>query len=628
MKSLPVAIYARVSSDQQTDAHTIASQLAALRTRVATDGFGLPEEMQFIDEGYSGATLVRPGLERLRDLVAAGGVERLYVHSPDRLARKYAYQVLLMDEFQRAGVEVIFLNRELGRSPEDELLLQVQGMVAEYERAKILERSRRGKRHAAHAGVVSVLCGAPYGYHYISKQLGGGTARFEIVEQEARVVRQVFTWVGQERVSIGEVCRRLQRAGEPRRDGKTTWDRSVVWGMLKNPAYKGLAGFGKTRVGALKVRLRAQRGRSLQPRQPYAIEDVPREAWILVPVPAIIGAELYDLVQEQLAENRQRARQGRRGVRYLLQGLLVCKVCGYAYYGKAISPSSRKGHPRAYAYYRCLGTDAYRFGGQRICPNTQVRTDLVEGAVWKEVERLLEHPQRLEQEYRRRGQAPRRGSQWETAESLRAQSHKLRQGIARLIDGYAEGVIAKEEFEPRITRMKQRVKALEDRLQQLADDAAQQRDLQLIIGQLEDFVAKVRGGLATADWRARREIIRALVRRVEIDQPHVTVVFRVPPAASTTGPDGGVLPDCRRGGHAALRRPGGRALNPPCLQDASLQPLIDQSPNDPVGDSSGQQLAQLGVVERREVAGSIHIEDPATPVVHDVVTQLAQRQVG
>jgi len=547
MKSLPVAIYARVSSDQQTDAHTIASQLSALRARVAVDGFPLPDELQFIDEGYSGATLVRPGLERLRDLIAAGGVERLYVHSPDRLARKYAYQVLLMDEFQRAGVAVIFLNRELGRSPEDELLLQVQGMVAEYERAKILERSRRGKRHAAHAGVVSVLCGAPYGYHYISKQRGGGTARFEIVEQEARVVRQVFTWVGRERVSIGEVCRRLQQAGEPRRDGKTTWDRSVVWGMLKNPAYKGTAGFGKTRVGALKTPLRAQRGRPLQPRRPYALEDMPREEWILVPVPAIIEAELYDLVQEQLAENRRRARQGQRGARYLLQGLLVCKVCGYAYYGKAISPSSRKGHPRAYAYYRCLGTDAYRFGGQRICPNTQVRTDLVEVAVWDEVCRLLEHPQRLAQEYQRRQHAPRRGSQWETPESLRAQSHKLRQGIARLIDSYAEGVIAKEEFEPRITKMKQKVISLEDRLQQLADEAAQQRDLRLIISQLEDFVAKVRGGLASADWRTRREIIRALVRRVEIDQQHVSVVFRVPPTSMNSGPDSGILPDCRRG---------------------------------------------------------------------------------
>ena len=554
MKSLSVALYARVSSDQQTDAHTIASQLAALRARVTTDGYVLPEEMQFIDEGYSGATLVRPGLERLRDVSAAGGLERLYVHSPDRLARKYAYQVLLMDEFHRAGVEVVFLNRHLGQSPEDELLLQVQGMVAEYERAKILERSRRGKRHAGHAGVVSVLGGAPYGYHYISKALGGGVARFDLVPHEAEVVRQVFTWVGQERVSIGEVCRRLQRAGEPRRDGQTTWDRSVVWGMLKNPAYQGTAGFGKTRVGALKHPLRAQRGRALQSRQPYASEEVPREEWIFVSVPAIIEAELYALVQEQLTENRQRARQGQRGVRYLLQGLLVCKVCGYAYYGKAISPSSRKGHPRAYAYYRCLGTDAYRFGGHRICPNTQVRTDLVEVAVWDEVCRLLEHPQRLEAEYRQRQHAPRRGSQWETPESLRAQSSKLRQGIARLIDSYAEGVLGKEEFEPRILRMKQRVTVLEDRLQQLADDATQQRDLRLIISQLEDFVAKVRGGLATADWRTRRAIIRALVRRVEIDQQQVFVVFRVPPTYTNSDPDGSVLPDCRRTALAVTRQ--------------------------------------------------------------------------
>lgn len=546
MKSFPVAIYARVSSDQQTEAHTIASQLAALRARVTTDGYVLPEELQFIDEGYSGATLVRPGLERLRDVSAAGGLERLYVHSPDRLARKYAYQVLLMDEFHRAGVKVVVLNRQLGQSPEDELLLQVQGIVAEYERAKILERSRRGKRHAAHAGIVSVLGGAPYGYHSISKSLGGGVARFDLVPHEAEVVRQVFTWVGQERVSIGEVCRRLQRAGEPRRDGQTTWDRSVVWGMLKNPAYKGTAGFGKTRVGALKHPLRAHRGRSWQPRQPHASENVPRAEWILVPVPAIIEAELYDLVQEQLAENRRRARQGQRGVRYLLQGLLVCKVCGYAYYGKAISPSSRKGHPRAYAYYRCLGTDAYRFGGHRICPNTQVRTDLVEVVVWEEVCRLLEHPQRLEAEYRQRQHAPRRGSQWETPESLRGQSGKLRQGIARLIDSYAEGVLGKEEFEPRIVRMKQSVTVLEDRLHQLAADATQQRDLRLIISQLEDFVAKVHGGLATADWRTRRAIIRALVRRVEIDQQQVSVVFRIPPTYTNSDPDDSVLPDCRR----------------------------------------------------------------------------------
>jgi len=243
MTPIQTAIYARVSSAQQAEAHTVASQVAALRERVAADDLPLPEALQFIDEGYSGATLVRPALERLRDLAAAGALDRLYVHSPDRLARKYAYQVLLVDEFQHAGVEVIFLNRELGQSPEDDLLLQVQGTMAEYERAKIIERHRRGKLHAARAGTVNVLSGAPYGYHYISKYEGHGQARYEAVPDEARVVRQVFDWVGRDRLTIGEVCRRLTQAGEVTRSGKTIWDRSVVWGMLKNPAYRSGCGF-------------------------------------------------------------------------------------------------------------------------------------------------------------------------------------------------------------------------------------------------------------------------------------------------------------------------------------------------------------------------------------------------
>jgi site-specific DNA recombinase len=156
------------------------------------------------------------------------GEDGLYVHSPDRLARKYAYQVLLVDEFRRAGVEVVFLNRALGQSPEDDLLLQVQGMIAEYERAKIIERHRRGKRHAAQSGAVNVLSGAPYGYRYVTKYEGGGQARYEIIPDEARVVRQVFAWIGHDRLTIGEVCRRLTQASEVTRTGKTVWDRSVV----------------------------------------------------------------------------------------------------------------------------------------------------------------------------------------------------------------------------------------------------------------------------------------------------------------------------------------------------------------------------------------------------------------
>jgi site-specific DNA recombinase len=550
------AIYARVSSAQQADDHTIASQVAALRVRVAEDELLLPAEREFLDEGYSGATLVRPALEQVRDLIAGGGIDRLYVHSPDRLARRYAYQALLLDEFQAAGVEVVFLNRAMGQSPEDELLLQVQGMMAEYERAKILERSRRGKRHGAQAGVVSVLSGAPYGYRYIKKEEGGGAARFEIVLDEARVVRQVFQWVGHERATIGEVVRRLTAARERTRMGRTVWDRTTVWDMLKNPAYMGLAAFGKTQAGPLGPRLRAQRGRPLQPRRARSHRDTPPEDWLHIPVPPLVDTALFVSVQEQLQDNRRHARQGLRGARYLLQGLVCCAHCGYAFYGKAISPSKRKGHPRNYAYYRCLGTDAYRFGGERICSNHQVRTDLLDAAVWREACALLEQPHRLEQEYRQR-LAP-TDDQAGDQTALEQQRTKLRHGLERLIDSYAEGFVNKAEFESRIVRQRQRLATLDEQVRQLTEDALLQRELRLLIGRLEDFAAQVEDGLEAADWLTRREIIRTLVSRVEIDQAQVNVVFRIPPDPFVTSPDHldrGVLQHCRRGETSPLRRP-------------------------------------------------------------------------
>jgi site-specific DNA recombinase len=588
MPEILAALYARVSSEQQADEHTIDSQVAALRTRVTEDGLSLAAEREFLDEGYSGATLVRPALERLRDLVAAGGIDRLYVHSPDRLARRYAYQALLLDEFQAAGVEVVFVNRSLGQSPEDELLLQVQGMVAEYEHAKILERSRRGKRHGAQVGMVSVLGGAPYGYRYIKKDEGGGAARFEIVLDEARVVRQVFQWVGQERATIGEVVRRLTAAQERTRMGRTVWDRTTVWDMLKNPAYMGMAAFGKTQAGPLGPRLRAQRGRPLQPRDARSHRDTPVEDWLHIPVPPIVDATLFAAVDEQLQENRRRARLGLRGANYLLQGLVCCAQCGYAYYGKAISPSARKHHPRHYAYYRCVGTDAYRFGGVRVCGNHQIRTDLLDLAVWREASALLEQPHRLEQEYQQRLTV--RSEQETERTTVERQRDKLRQGLARLIDSYTEGYLEKPEFDSRITRQRERIAALDEQVRQLADAEALQNELRLLIGRLEDFAAQVEEGLETADWLTRRTIIRTLVSRVEIDQAKVNVVFRVPPAPFVASPDPldrGVLQHCRRRHRRALRCSRVRLGCHPVLQHSHSQPRSKQLQHPPITDSSG-----------------------------------------
>lgn len=167
MKS--IALYARVSSDKQAKQATIQSQIAALQKRAHADGHRVGPTDLFIDEGYSGATLARPALERLRDRVAEGAIELLYVHSPDRLARRYAYQVLLLEELSHKGVQVVFLHGPTGETAEDQLLVQVQGMFAEYERAKLLERYRRGKLHKAQRGLVSPLSGAPYGYKYLPR---------------------------------------------------------------------------------------------------------------------------------------------------------------------------------------------------------------------------------------------------------------------------------------------------------------------------------------------------------------------------------------------------------------------------------------------------------------------------
>ena len=212
------AIYARVSSEQQRQENTIASQTASLIQFAQGHDLEVPKEWVFEDEGYSGATLERPGLERVRDLAAEGQIQVVLAYSPDRLSRKYAYQILLMEEFARQGVETLFVRAPQGASAEDQLLVQFQGMIAEYERAQILERSRRRKRHRAQAGEISVMSGAPYGYRYIRKS-DEAPAAYTVREDEARVVRRVFEMYTVEGLSIGEITRH-QRRRYPDAQGK------------------------------------------------------------------------------------------------------------------------------------------------------------------------------------------------------------------------------------------------------------------------------------------------------------------------------------------------------------------------------------------------------------------------
>jgi site-specific DNA recombinase len=582
MQHLRVAFYARVSSGHQVSDATIASQVAALDARLAQDGVRAGPEHRFVDDGQSGDTLLRPALERLRDAVATGQVDRLYVHSPDRLARRYAYQVVLMEEFQRAGTEVVFLNRPIGASAEDDLLLQVQGMLAEYERAKILERSRRGKRHAAQQGSVSALSCAPYGYRYVSKRDGGGIARYEIVEEEAQVVRLVFKWIGHDRLSSGEVSRRLHEAGYVTRHGATTWSRSTLCMMLRNPAYVGSAAFGRRRVAPLAAaqRLRAPRGGSEHRRQPYRMEQRPPEDWVAIPVPAIVDADLFEAVQDQLAENQRRSRQRIRGERYLLQGLLVCQECGYGYYAKPINRKLLGAGRPAYAYYRCLGNDSYRFGGQRPCRNRQVRMDWLDEVVWREVACFLEQPDRIEAEYHRRLQSVQDAdTDQQTVTTIDSRLAALRRGMGRLIDSYTDGVIEKNDFEPRMSGFKQRISSLEEQRKAALDMADLRATLSVIVGQLEAFSQAIRDRLDEIDWTTRRNLIRLLVKRIEIAEHDINIVFRVPPDPQGLGPQGSrnrILQHCPHGfdparyvpAAAAPDRRLGRLHHPPAREFA------------------------------------------------------------
>src|SRR5215218_10515020 len=295
------AIYARVSSERQRQEQTIASQTAALRELAEQRGLVVPEQFIFEDDGFSGASLQRPALERLRDRAFDGCFEVVLCHAPDRLARRYAYQVLLLEELARGGVEVVFAREpERSGSPEDELLRQFQGMIAEYERAQIRERTRRGKAHRARQGSQAVLSAAPYGYRYVKKS-EHMDAFYEVYEPEAQVVREVFRRYTEEGLAIAQIARWLSEQGVPTRTGKAVWDRSTVWGMLRNPAYRGEAAYGKTQVTgkpSRPTRITRRRGER-HGRRGEVRRDLPPENWTPVPVPALVSEERFALAQDR-----------------------------------------------------------------------------------------------------------------------------------------------------------------------------------------------------------------------------------------------------------------------------------------------------------------------------------------
>ena len=529
-RGLRAAAYARVSTEKQAQCHTIDSQVEAIKARLEQDGLAWEADLCFCDDGYSGEMLERPALERLRDQVAAGAVDRVYIHSPDRLARKHVYAMLLLDEFRRAGVEVVFLNHAVDATPEGELLLQMQGVIAEYERTKILERNRRGRRQAARRGAVSVFSRAPYGYRYVPKGRSNVDARYEVVPEQATVVRQIFEWFVRDRLAISVIARRLNAGRIKTHTGKDYWQGCTIWQMLTNPAYQGRARFGRHKQGPRRPRAMA----FWQPpsRRGHSIYTGPLEEQIEVAVPALVSEELFALAQQQLEENRRRSRLGPRGMRRLLQGLVVCQQCGHALCYHGSGQRKKDGRRRVY-YYRCTGLDSHRWGGQRLCSSRAVRAELLEQVVWEDVCALLRDPARLKQEYQRR-LTEADTTQQRAAEPTRALRQRVQQSITRLLDGYQEGLMSREEFEPRLRQARERLAHLDKEVAALAEAEAQRGTFHEVLSQFQSFAHRVHANLQSADLPTRMRILRWLIKKIEVDREEIRIIYKVGPPPHET----------------------------------------------------------------------------------------------
>jgi len=561
------AIYARVSSDQQREANTIASQTSALIEFAHERDLEVPDEWVFEDDGYTGATLERPGLERVRDLAAEGQIQVVLAYSPDRLSRKYAYQILLIEELARNGVETIFVKAPQGASAEDQLLVQFQGMISEYERAQILERSRRGKRHRAQSGEVSVMSGAPYGYRYIRKT-NEAPAAYAVLEAEARVVERIYEMYTVEGLSIGEITRRLNAEGIPTRKASARWERTTVWAVLRNSAYRGIACFGKTRASSRTRVMRPQRRRGVITPSMTAGHERPRDEWIEIPVPALVSEDSFTRAQELLEENKVRSR--RRTIEpSIVQGLVSCQKCGYAFSRSSTQTSARKIH-----YYKCIGSDSWRKLGGPVCDNSRmIRQDLLDQIVWAEVMKLLEDSTLIQQELDRRLAAARSSDPTKKREqSLQRELVHVGKGIERLLSAYQEALMSIEQLRERMPGLRQREQVLRAELQAIADQANDRAAFLRLAENLTAFLARLRGAADTLSITERQRIVRMVVKDVLIGDDSITIrhSISVPQQSPTQG--GNLPPRGTDGRNYLLCK--GSDLTAPCQH---LSPLCVRS---------------------------------------------------
>jgi len=608
---MQAAIYARVSTERQGREQTIESQLTLLKAWVRDQGHELSPEHIYTDEGYSGSRLDRPGLDRLRDAVQDAAVGVIAVLSPDRLARKYAYQVLLLEEFRRNGCEVVFLQHPISDDPNDQLLLQIQGAIAGYERALLGERFRRGKLQKARAG--QYLAGtAPYGYRYIHKQ-DGVPGHLVIDETEAEFVRMLYRWLIEEQLTIRQILKRLNFGPWYPRSGKHPWSPSVVHRILADPLYTGTAYTNRYRfVPPKKPRTHGPRTSENTCRQPR-----PKEEWIPIPIPAIIDAETHERAQAQLARNAQLSFRHNTKYSYLLRCLLTCKTCGLAMYGTTYKATASQPERR---YYECHGKDCILSARTEKCPQRPARGEELDAAVWEHVCSLLRDPEQLVAQFEAYSKEVQDGadSERQALQRLEGQLKRLDREERRLIDAYQSEVIDLDE-------LRERRQALEERRQTLRHHHEQERQRQRhaahaqdVLDDLRSFCDRIQSRLTNASFEEKQSILQLLIERIIVGDDTLEIRHVIPLRNPGQPPTGPAPPN------SGLRSDGVHPTPlPACsVQDGRngcLEPFVGVARHQPdTGESARDQAAQEAEPEGTILAGTdIQPQDfPLATCVH------------
>ena len=516
-----IAIYVRVSTQRQAQTQTIEQQIDRLRTHIQAQGWPLPEGDVFRDDGYSGASLKRPGLDRLRDRAAMASFDTIFVTDPDRLARKYVHQMILMEELQKHGCRVEFIDRPMSQDPHDQLLLQIRGAVAEYERTLIAERMRRGRQRQFQAGKMLPWTRA-HGYRMAADRPRDPSGVYQDTA-EAAVVAEMFAWYLEGRHTLHGLVDHLHELGVPSPSGKLHWSDPSIRGILKNPVYTGRVYANRTRYRDAQVRRSATHpiGRPHGTASP-----VPEREWIEVgTVPAVVTREQFDRVQAKLATNQSFSARNNKVGTYLLRSIVSCGGCGLACMARRLPPRN--------SYYVCTGkTRAARHCNGATCESRYIPSRAIDDLVWQDLCELLRHPEAVAEAFRQASVGA-----WHPQEFQARRDH-LRQGKAslarqleRLTEAYLGGVIPLPEYERRRAEIGARDASLAEQERRLSGEADRLDEALGLAASLEAFCGRVSTGLEAATFDQKRQLVELLIDRVIVtgDEVEIRYVFPTSP---------------------------------------------------------------------------------------------------